>query len=71
MKVQQLLSLLYSALIQYQQILTQIEQYASNPPEELIFKVLIARDAVQDALNKGKSRLVVEWVNLSISGTLS
>lgn len=55
MKVQQLLSLLYSALIRYQQILTQIEQYASNPPEELIFKVLIARDAVQDALNKGKS----------------
>ena len=46
--------LLYPAINRYQQILTQIEQAAPTPQAEQIFKVLLARDAVQDALQKGE-----------------
>ncbi|MDJ0569470.1 MAG: tetratricopeptide repeat protein [Pleurocapsa sp. MO_192.B19] len=47
--------LLYQAVTRYQQILTQIEKANSPPQAERIFKVLLARDAVQDALQRVES----------------
>ena len=52
MKVYQLL---YPAIIRYQHILTQIEQTDPTPQAEQILQVLLARDAVQDALKNGES----------------
>ncbi len=47
--------LLYPAITRYQQILTQIEKADTTPQGEQIFQVLLARDAVQDALQRGES----------------
>ena len=47
--------LLYQAITRYQQILTQIEKADTTPQGEQIFQVLLARDAVQDALHRGES----------------
>lgn len=47
--------LLYQAITRYQQILTQIEKANSTPQAEQIFQVLLARDAIQDALQRGES----------------
>lgn len=46
--------LLYSVLKQYQQALTQLEKAAPNPSLEPIFSLLLARDAVQEALRQAK-----------------
>ncbi len=47
--------LLYQAITRYQQILTQIEKANTTPQAEQFFQVLLARDAVQDGLQKGET----------------
>ena len=58
--------LLYPAISQYQQLLTEIENTDISVSEERIFQVLLARDAVQDALHKGETPPCSLWITLAI-----
>ncbi len=57
--------LLYPAITRYQQLLTEIENPDISVSEEPIFQVLLARDAVQDALNKREIIPVSLWMKLT------
>ena len=58
--------LLYPAITRYQQLLTEIENADISVSEGQIFQVLLARDAVQDALNKGETPPSSLWITLAI-----
>ena len=52
---------LYSAIIQYQQVLTQIEQ--NSPNSEDILELLLARDTVQNILSQDNSPTVTSHLS--------
>lgn len=54
--------LLYTNIEKYQQFLTQIEQVSTTPQAEQILQVLLARDAVQDTLQRSETPTVsLSW----------